>query len=91
MTPENFEFVTKINYNAYFYCAQAASRVMKLQNKYCEENYCDIIQINSKSGLPGVESQLRLCGRQIRRYRPHAIVRPRAGAVPHQSERRLPR
>ena len=31
MTPENFEFVTKINYNAYFYCAQAASRVMKLQ------------------------------------------------------------
>lgn len=39
----------------------------------------------------GVESQLRLCGRQIRRYRPHAIVRPRAGAVPHQSERRLPR
>ena len=39
MTPENFEFVTKINYNAYFYCAKTVSRVMKLQNKYAEENY----------------------------------------------------
>ena len=53
MTPENFEFVTKINYNAYVYCAKTVSRVMKLQNKYAEENYGDIIQINSKSGLRG--------------------------------------
>ena len=62
MTPENFEFVTKINYNAYFYCAQAASRVMKLQNKYCEENYCDIIQINSKSGLRGSKANFAYAG-----------------------------
>lgn len=40
MTPENFEFVTKINYNAYFYCARPRHWVRKLQNKYCEENYC---------------------------------------------------
>ena len=62
MTPENFEFVTKINYNAFFYCAQAASRVMKLQNKYCEENYGDIIQINSKSGLRGSKANFAYAG-----------------------------
>ncbi len=62
MTPEIFEFVTKINYNAFFYCAQAASRVMKLQNKYCEENYCDIIQINSKSGLRGSKANFAYAG-----------------------------
>lgn len=62
MTPENFEFVTKINYNAYFYCTQAASRVMKLQNQYCPESYCDIIQINSKSGLRGSKANFAYAG-----------------------------
>ncbi|MDR0844240.1 MAG: SDR family NAD(P)-dependent oxidoreductase [Tannerella sp.] len=62
MTPESFEFVTKINYNAYFYCAQAASRVMKLQNNYAPENYCDIIQINSKSGLRGSKANFAYAG-----------------------------
>lgn len=62
MTPENFDFVTKINYNAYFYCTQAASRVMKLQNKYSAENYCDIIQINSKSGLRGSKANFAYAG-----------------------------
>ncbi|MDR2680219.1 MAG: SDR family NAD(P)-dependent oxidoreductase [Tannerella sp.] len=62
MTPENFEFVTKINYNAYFYCTQAASRVMKLQNKYAPEYYCDIIQINSKSGLRGSKANFAYAG-----------------------------
>lgn len=62
MTPENFDFVTKINYNAYFYCTQAASRVMKLQNKYAAENYSDIIQINSKSGLRGSKANFAYAG-----------------------------
>lgn len=62
MTPENFEFVTKINYNAYFYCAKTVSRVMKLQNKYAEENYGDIIQINSKSGLRGSKANFAYAG-----------------------------
>ena len=62
MTPENFEFVTKINYNAYFYCAQAASRVMKLQNKYAPDNYGDIVQINSKSGLRGSKANFAYAG-----------------------------
>ena len=62
LTPEDFEFVTKINYNAYFYCTQAASRVMKLQNEYAPENYGDIIQINSKSGLRGSKANFAYAG-----------------------------
>lgn len=34
MSPENFDLVTKINYNAYFYCTKVVSRVMKLQTAY---------------------------------------------------------
>jgi rhamnose utilization protein RhaD (predicted bifunctional aldolase and dehydrogenase)/NAD(P)-dependent dehydrogenase (short-subunit alcohol dehydrogenase family) len=62
MTPENFEFVTKINYNAYFYCTQAASRIMKLQNEYAPDYYGDIIQINSKSGLRGSKANFAYAG-----------------------------
>ena len=63
MTPENFDFVTKINYNAYFYCAKVVSRVMKLQTKYASENYyTDIIQINSKSGLRGSKANFAYAG-----------------------------
>ena len=62
MTPENFDFVTKINYNAYFYCTQAASRVMKLQNEYASDYFCDIIQINSKSGLRGSKANFAYSG-----------------------------
>jgi len=62
MTPENFEFVTKINYTAYFYCVQAASRVMKLQNHYAPDLYFDIIQINSKSGLRGSKANFAYAG-----------------------------
>jgi NAD(P)-dependent dehydrogenase (short-subunit alcohol dehydrogenase family)/rhamnose utilization protein RhaD (predicted bifunctional aldolase and dehydrogenase) len=62
MTPESFELVTKINYSAYFYCARAASRVMKLQNRYSETSYGDIIQINSKSGLRGSKANFAYAG-----------------------------
>ncbi|MDR2119601.1 MAG: SDR family NAD(P)-dependent oxidoreductase [Tannerella sp.] len=62
MTPEAFEFVTKINYNAYFYCVQAVSHVMKLQNRFASENYGDIIQINSKSGLRGSKANFAYAG-----------------------------
>ena len=62
LTSNDFEFVTKINYNAYFYCTQAASRLMKLQNKYAPEQYCDIIQINSKSGLRGSKANFAYAG-----------------------------
>ncbi|MDD3078034.1 MAG: SDR family NAD(P)-dependent oxidoreductase [Paludibacter sp.] len=63
MTPENFEFVTKINYNAYFYCTKVVSRVMKLQTKYAVSNYyADVIQINSKSGLRGSKANFAYAG-----------------------------
>ena len=62
MTPEDFKFVTNINYNAYFYCTQVASCVMKLQNRYSQDNFCDIIQINSKSGLRGSKANFAYAG-----------------------------
>jgi NAD(P)-dependent dehydrogenase (short-subunit alcohol dehydrogenase family)/ribulose-5-phosphate 4-epimerase/fuculose-1-phosphate aldolase len=62
LAKEDFEFVTKINYNAYFFCVQAASRIMKLQNEYAPENYSDIIQINSKSGLRGSKANFAYAG-----------------------------
>ena len=62
MTPEDFEFVTKINYNAYFYCTKVVSKVMKLQTTYAPEYYADIIQINSKSGLRGSKANFAYAG-----------------------------
>lgn len=63
MTPENFDFVTRINYNAYFYCTKVVSRIMKLQTKYGADNYyADIIQINSKSGLQGSKANFAYAG-----------------------------
>lgn len=63
MTPENFDFVTKINYNAYFYCTKVVSRVMKLQTKHAANSYfADIIQINSKSGLRGSKANFAYAG-----------------------------
>lgn len=63
MTPENFDFVTKINYNAYFYCTKVVSKVMKLQTEHASEDYfADIIQINSKSGLRGSKANFAYAG-----------------------------
>ncbi len=62
MTLESLELIAKINYNGYFLCTQAASRVMKLQNRYNGENWGDIIQINSKSGLRGSKANFAYSG-----------------------------
>lgn len=62
MTPEDFEFVTKINYNAYFYCTKVVAPVMKLQTKFSKDYYADIIQINSKSGLRGSKANFAYSG-----------------------------
>lgn len=62
MLPEDFDFVTKINYNAYFYCTKVVSKVMKLQTKYEPEYFADIIQINSKSGLRGSKANFAYAG-----------------------------
>lgn len=62
MTPENFEFVTKINYEAYFFCAKVTSHIMKIETKYDPEYFADIIQVNSKSGLRGSKANFAYAG-----------------------------
>ncbi|MBE7010179.1 MAG: SDR family NAD(P)-dependent oxidoreductase [Ruminococcaceae bacterium] len=62
MDVKSFEFVTKINYQAYYICTKYASRVMKLQHKVAPEAFYDIIQINSKSGLEGSNKNFAYAG-----------------------------
>lgn len=62
MDMKTFEFVTKVNYSAYFLCVKYASKVMKIQHKYKNDYYTDIIQINSKSGLEGSNKNFAYAG-----------------------------
>lgn len=63
MSSEDFDSVTRTNYNAYFYCTKVVSRIMKLQTKYASNDYfADIIQINSKSGLRGSKANFTYSG-----------------------------
>jgi len=62
MTPEAFNFVTKVNYNGFFYCAKYASEIMKAQHEAAPEKWFDIIQINSKSGLTGSKNNFAYAG-----------------------------
>jgi len=62
MTPEDFEFMTKVNYTGYFNCAKYASPVLKLQTAYKPGYFADIIQINSKSGLKGSNRNFAYAG-----------------------------
>ena len=62
MTPENFEFVTNINYKAYFFCAKVASHVMKIETAADPDYYADIVQVNSKSGLRGSKANFAYAG-----------------------------
>lgn len=62
MEPEVFEKMTRINYNAYYYCAKYASEVMKIQNQERPGYFTDIIQINSKSGLKGSNRNFAYAG-----------------------------
>ena len=62
MDPETFEFVTRVNYNGYFHCVKAVVPVMKAQNRFSAENFGDIIQINSKSGIEGSRRNFAYAG-----------------------------
>ena len=62
MTPENFEFVTNINYKAYFFCAKVASHVMKIETAADPDYFADIVQVNSKSGLRGSKANFAYAG-----------------------------
>lgn len=62
MPLSSFELITKINYTAYFIVTKHASRIMKIQNRFKNEYYTDIIQINSKSGLAGSNKNFAYAG-----------------------------
>lgn len=53
LTLRDFEFVTSVNYSAFFLCTKHVAPVMALQNYAGGAYFTDIIQINSKSGLAG--------------------------------------
>ena len=62
LTPSQFDFVTKVNYTGYFYCAKYASEIMKAQYEADNSMWSDIIQINSKSGLEGSKNNFAYAG-----------------------------
>ena len=62
LTPGQFEFVTKVNYTGYFYCAKYAAEIMKAQHEGDGSRWFDIIQINSKSGLDGSKNNFAYAG-----------------------------
>jgi rhamnose utilization protein RhaD (predicted bifunctional aldolase and dehydrogenase)/NAD(P)-dependent dehydrogenase (short-subunit alcohol dehydrogenase family) len=62
MSPETFDLMTKVNYNAYFLCAKYASEVLRLQAAHKSNYFTDIIQINSKSGLKGSNKNFAYAG-----------------------------
>ena len=62
MTPEAFDFVTRVNYTGYFQCVKYLSPIMKLQHRFAPGRLTDIIQINSKSGLEGSNRNFAYAG-----------------------------
>lgn len=62
MTLDNFEFVTRINYTAFFLVAKYGARPMKLQARFNQNYTADIVQINSKSGLEGSNKNFAYAG-----------------------------
>jgi len=62
MDLKTFEFVTKVNYTAYFICTKYVSEYMKIQNRFDKKYFMDIIQINSKSGLEGSNKNFAYAG-----------------------------
>lgn len=58
----DFEFVTEINYTAYFLCVKYVSAVMRAQHEADPEWMGDIIEVNSKSGLEGSNKNFAYAG-----------------------------
>lgn len=59
---KDFDFVTNINYTAYFLCAKYASAIMKAQHEADPDWMGDIITVNSKSGLEGSNKNYAYAG-----------------------------
>ena len=62
MSLSHFEFVTKINYTAFFLVTKYGSRPMKIQSQYNADYTSDIVQVNSKSGLEGSNRNFAYAG-----------------------------
>jgi len=62
MEKKDFEFVTSVNYTAFFTCVRYASRIMKAQFAADPQWTGDIIEINSKSGLEGSNKNFAYAG-----------------------------
>jgi NAD(P)-dependent dehydrogenase (short-subunit alcohol dehydrogenase family)/rhamnose utilization protein RhaD (predicted bifunctional aldolase and dehydrogenase) len=59
---KQFDLVTEVNYKGFYLCVKYFSLPMKLQAKYNEDLFSDIIQINSKSGLQGSNKNFAYAG-----------------------------
>ena len=62
MEKKDFEFVTSINYTAFFTCVKYAQRIMRAQFAADSGWMGDIIEINSKSGLEGSNKNFAYAG-----------------------------
>ena len=62
MEKKDFEFVTSINYTAFFTCVKYAQRIMRAQFSADSSWMGDIIEINSKSGLEGSNKNFAYAG-----------------------------
>ena len=62
MEKKDFEFVTSINYTAFFTCVKYAQRIMRAQYEADNGWTGDIIEINSKSGLEGSNKNFAYAG-----------------------------
>ena len=62
MEKKDFEFVTAINYTAFFTCVKYAQRIMRAQFAADNAWMGDIIEINSKSGLEGSNKNFAYAG-----------------------------
>ena len=62
MNRRDFELVTSVDYTAFFLCTKYAVAPMKAQRAVCKDYMCDIIEINSKSGLEGSNKNFAYAG-----------------------------
>lgn len=62
MEKADFEFVTSVNYTAFFTCVKFAQRIMRAQFAADPNWMGDIVEINSKSGLEGSSKNFAYAG-----------------------------
>ena len=62
LAEKDFDFVTKINYTAYYLITKYVSEILKIQHLFNPTYTSDIIQINSKSGLTGSNKNFAYAG-----------------------------